>query len=59
MDDLEALKRVFSCIDNTTLEGNDTHERVAKLCNRSLELQDEGQGIRHVAAVCVDPVFVK
>ena len=59
MDDLEALKRVFSCIDNTTLEGNDTHERVAKLCNRSLELQDEGQGIRHVAAVCVYPVFVK
>ena len=59
METKEALKRVFTCIDNTTLEGSDTRERVAALCRRSMELQDAGRGIGHVAAVCVYPVFVK
>ncbi len=58
MESVEALKRVFTCIDNTTLEGCDTQEKVAALCRRSLELQDSGRGIGHVAAVCVYPVFV-
>ena len=56
-ENLEALKRVFSCIDNTTLEGCDTHQHVQQLCQRSIELQDAGRGINHVAAVCVYPVF--
>lgn len=55
----DSLRRVFSCIDNTTLEGSDTRAKVEKLCNRSLMLQDSGRGINHVAAVCVYPVFVK
>lgn len=57
-EDLNGLRQVFSCIDNTTLEGSDNTARVEQLCRRSLELQDAGQGIGHVAAVCVYPVFV-
>ena len=56
---LERLRNVFTCIDNTTLEGSDTRERVANLCRRSVELQDSTKGIGHVAAVCVYPVFVR
>ena len=59
MDTREALMRVFTCIDNTTLEGSDTHEKVAALCRKSIELQDKERGIGHVAAVCVYPVFVR
>ena len=59
MNTLEALKRVFTCIDNTTLEGNDTYKKVEALCRRSMELNDAKRGIGHVAAVCVYPVFVK
>lgn len=55
----DCLRNVFTCIDNTTLEGSDTHKRVEQLCRRSLELQDESKGIGHVAAVCVYPVFVR
>lgn len=56
---LEGLRQVFSCIDNTTLEGADTRQRVQSLCERSIELQDASRGISHVAAVCVYPVFVR
>ena len=59
MTTLEALKRVFTCIDNTTLEGNDTDKKVEELCRQSIELKDTKRGIGHVAAVCVYPVFVK
>lgn len=54
-----SLRQVFSCIDNTTLEGSDTHNRVEQLCRRSMELVDAGRGIGPVAAVCVYPVFVQ
>ncbi len=57
--DLEALKCVYTCIDNTTLEGYDTHQRVQQLCQHSIDLQDESKGIGHVAAVCVYPVYVR
>lgn len=59
MNTLDALKRVFTCIDNTTLEGSDTYKKVEALCRRSMELQDKRRKIGHVAAVCVYPVFVK
>lgn len=59
MNNLEALKRVFTCIDNTTLEGCDTYKKVETLCRRSVEMKDARRGIGHVAAVCVYPVFVK
>ncbi len=58
-ENLEALRQVFTCIDNTTLEGCDTHQRVQQLCQKSIDLQDASKGIGHVAAVCVYPVFVR
>lgn len=58
-ENLEALRQVFTCIDNTTLEGCDTQQRVQLLCQRSIDLQDASRGIGHVAAVCVYPVFVR
>lgn len=58
-EDREGLRKVFACIDNTTLEGSDTCEKVEALCRRSMELQDAARGIDHVAAVCVYPVFVR
>lgn len=59
VDVYDDLRQVFSCIDNTTLEGCDTHQRVEGLCRSSVELQDRSHGIGHVAAVCVYPVFVR
>lgn len=56
---LEALRHVFTCIDNTTLEGCDTHQRVQQLCQHSIDLQSESSGVGHVAAVCVYPVYVR
>ena len=58
-EDREGLRQVFSCIDNTTLEGCDTKEKVSALCHRSLALQDSSLGIAPVAAICVYPVFVR
>lgn len=54
----EDLKLILSCIDNTTLEGCDTRDKVKSLCERSIAMQDAAKGISHVAAVCVYPVFV-
>ena len=58
-EDREGLRKVFACIDNTTLEGSDTCEKVEALCRRSMELQDAARGIGHVAAVCVYPAMVE
>lgn len=58
-DDLAALRQIFSCIDNTTLEGSDTKSKVEQLCTRSLQIVDKKQGLGPVAAVCVYPVFVR
>jgi deoxyribose-phosphate aldolase len=58
-EEWEELRQVFSCIDNTTLEGSDNREKIEKLCCRSLQMVDESKGIGHVAAVCVYPVFVR
>ena len=58
MEHIDLYKRLFSCIDNTSLGGDDTKERIAQLCHSSLQMQDAERGIDHVAAVCVYPVFV-
>ncbi len=49
--DLELARRVFSCIDNTTLNGTDNEEHVEAFCRHTLKLGA-------VAAVCVYPRFV-
>ena len=59
MNDSDLLKVVFSCIDNTTLEGCDTRQRIEQLCNDSRSLCDPSRGIGTVASVCVYPVFIR
>ncbi|MDR2972121.1 MAG: deoxyribose-phosphate aldolase [Bacteroidales bacterium] len=47
----DAIHFALDCIDLTTLEGNDTMEKIELLCNNAIKYQ--------TAAVCVYPVFVK
>ena len=49
--DKELARRVFSCIDNTTLNGTDNEAHVESFCRHTMELG-------RVAAVCVYPRFV-
>ena len=58
--DKDMLQRLFSCIDNTTLNATDNNQSVEAFCRRTLELR-----LPHVtqdatvAAVCVYPRFVE
>jgi len=60
---IEALKRITSMIDLTTLEGADSPEKVRSLCRKALrpwERDEEilGERLGRVAAVCVYPSMV-
>ena len=52
------LRQLLHSIDNTTLEGSDTDERVIELCNKSKRFCNPDKNILPVAAVCVYPTFV-
>ena len=52
------LKRIYSCIDNTTLEGADNDSKVSKFCSDTLLAVDKSKGVSNVASVCVYPTFV-
>lgn len=54
-----ALKQILSFMDLTTLNGNDTDEKVMELCKQSKSYQNVLLGISNVAAVCVYPTFAK
>lgn len=58
--DMELARRVFSCIDNTTLNGTDNEAHVAAFCKHTLELSPLTSHLSpmRVAAVCVYPRFV-
>lgn len=53
----ETLRKLLHSIDNTTLEGSDTDQRVIELCNKSKHFADPAKNILPVAAVCVYPTF--
>ena len=55
VNDIDLSRRVFSCIDNTTLHATDSDASVEAFCRHTLELRPEGH---LVAAVCVYPRFV-
>lgn len=52
------LRLALSMIDLTTLEGQDTPERVAALCRKAIRPMPEMPDLPHVAAVCVYPTMV-
>lgn len=51
----DSLISVLRCLDLTSLEEDDTDERIAALCRRAVR---PGDSLPHVAAVCVFPRFV-
>ena len=56
MMDKELARRVFSCIDNTTLGATDSERTVEEFCRHTAAMRlDDGTT---VAAVCVYPPFV-
>ena len=56
MIDKNLARRVFSCIDNTTLNATDNTRSVESFCRRTMEMRlNDGTT---VAAVCVYPLFV-
>ena len=59
IDKKTALKKVFSFIDLTTLEGSDTDKKVAQLCKKALSFKEKYKTIPNVAAICVYPTLVK
>ena len=56
---LGILKELLGLIDLTTLSGDDTDEKVSRLCDQAISYKNEDSGIPNVAAVCVYPVFAK
>lgn len=59
MTELEAYQLVLNCIDLTTLEGSDTHQRVEELCQKASSFSKLGNNFPNTAAVCVYPVFIQ
>jgi deoxyribose-phosphate aldolase len=52
------LGKLMSLIDLTTLEGADTDDKVAHMCNKGRSIQQLELGLPNVAAVCVYPTLV-
>ena len=57
LDKKQALKQILGFIDLTTLNGDDTTQKVENLCAKAESFFDGDKGIPNVAAVCVYPVF--
>ena len=55
--DNHTLKQILSFVDLTTLSGDDTQEKVDKLCQKALDLQKQYNSEGHPAAICVYPPF--
>ncbi len=56
-DRKDILRRLVSLIDLTTLNGDDTIQKVVSLCNKAIKTENPEKGIPKVAAVCVYPNF--
>lgn len=55
----QSIALLISCLDLTTLSGDDTEDRILALCRQALEpLAGRGTDTARPAAVCVYPVFV-
>ncbi len=57
LDKKQVLKQILGFIDLTTLNGDDTTQKVENLCAKAESFFDGDKGIPNVAAVCVYPVF--
>ncbi|HRY32367.1 MAG TPA: deoxyribose-phosphate aldolase [Bacteroidales bacterium] len=57
IDEIDAYRLIFSCIDHTSLEATDHQARIVDFCKTAVEFGSMAGGGLHVAAVCVYPVF--
>jgi len=55
--DIDVLKRMFSCIDLTTLSSEDCTFSVGEFCQTVNQFDNEFPSIPSIGAVCVFPVF--
>ena len=54
----DVLKRIFSCLDLTSLNPEDTVEKIRSMCRAINGFQTAFPGLPNVAAVCVYPPFI-
>ena len=55
----EVLKKLFNCIDLTTLKATDSPQSVAKFTERVNDFENEHGDLPNVAAICVYPFFAQ
>ncbi|SRR5690554_2808555 len=55
--DIDLLKLLFSCIDLTSLNANDSSNSISDFCEKVINFQKHFPNYPNVAAVCVYPVF--
>ena len=55
----EVKKRLFNCLDLTTLKTEDSEESVLKFTERVNDFENEYPDLKNVAAICVYPCFAK
>ena len=53
------MKKIYSCIDITTLKNEDNEESVLKLVESINKLCNEHPNIKNVASICIFPYFTK
>lgn len=58
-NNIEVYKRIYNCIDLTTLSSTDSKEKVWKFTERVNKFEDEHPELDNVAAICVYPRFAK
>lgn len=54
----DSLQTILNCIDLTSLNGNDTHEKILSVCRKAYSFSVLGENIPNVAAVCFYPPFM-
>lgn len=58
-NNVEVLKKIYSCIDLTTLNSTDSRESVWKFTQSINDFEDKYPELDNVAAICVYPNFAK
>lgn len=58
-NNVEVLKKIYSCIDLTTLNSTDSRESVWKFTQSINDFEDKHPELDNVAAICVYPNFAK
>ncbi len=54
----ELLRTVLNSIDLTSLNGNDTHEKIRTMCRKAYSFKQLENNVPNVAAVCFYPPFM-